>query len=493
MRASGILMHISSLSSEYGIGTLGKDAYKFADFLHEAKQSYWQILPVCPTSYGDSPYQSFASRAGNPYFIDLDMLCEDGLLKKSEYSEITWEYEKNKVDYSNMYDKRFSVLKKAFERFKGTDMSEFNRFLDENENWISNYGLFMSVKSANGGKPWFEWENGLKTRDPHSLWLWKSAHEDEVMFWEFLQFKFFGQWHKLKEYVNSLGIKIIGDIPIYTALDSMDVWVSPDLFDLDDALMPRTVAGCPPDGFSKTGQLWGNPIYNWEQHKNTGYGWWINRLGASFDCFDIVRIDHFRGFDEYYAIPFGDKTAEHGSWLKGPGIEFFDFMKQHFGTLPIIAEDLGFLTPSVIEMLKKSGFPGMKVLEFAFNPDEPSSYLPYNYDKNCVVYAGTHDNDTLIGWKNSSDKREIQFCKKYFDISDNDDFVWSFIKQTFACVGDTVIIQMQDYLGLDSDARMNTPSTASGNWRWRAPKRAFTKRLAEKIADITDTYGRAPK
>ncbi len=492
MRASGILMHISSLPSDYGIGTLGKEAYNFVNFLCEAKQTYWQILPICPTSYGDSPYQSFSTHAGNPYFIDLDILCGDGLLEKSEFCDIKWDFEKNKVDYENLYNKRFNVLKKAFERFKKTDLTDFNRFLAEQERWISNYGLFMSIKTQFDGKSWLEWDDGLKKRDPHSLWLFRQSHEDEVMFWEFLQYKFFEQWFKLKEYANDKGIKIIGDIPIYVAPDSADVWVYTDLFDLDDDLNPKTVAGCPPDAFSETGQLWGNPVYNWQRHKATDYNWWVDRLGASMRFFDIVRIDHFRGFDEYYAIPAQDKTAENGEWKQAPGTEFFDFLKNKFDTLPIIAEDLGFLTPSVHEMLDRTGFPGMKVLEFAFDPDEPSTYLPHNFDKNCVAYAGTHDNDTIVGWKNSLDKRTLDYCKKYLRITtDNDkDFAWEFIAALSASNADTVIVQMQDYLTLDSSARMNTPSVPYGNWRWRASKNAFTKKLAARIADITELYVR---
>lgn len=496
MRASGILMHISSLPSDYGIGTMGKEAYKFVDFLVEAKQVYWQILPICPTSYGDSPYQSFSTHAGNPYFIDLDMLCEDGLLEKSDYKNIKWGQDKTKVDYENLYNKRFPVLRKAFENFKKTDLTKFNLFLEENNMWISNYALFMSIKNENNGKSWLEWEdNGLKYRDSHALWLFRSSHEDDVMFWEFLQFKFFEQWHKLKTYANERGVQIIGDIPIYVALDSAAVWVYPDLFDLDESLNPKAVAGCPPDAFSPTGQLWGNPLYNWDRHKETGYNWWIDRLKASAELYDMVRIDHFRGFDGYYAIPYGDKTAEHGEWREGPGIEFFRFIESRMGKMPIIAEDLGFLTPSVLQMLSESGFPGMKVLEFAFDPREESNYLPYNYDKNCVVYIGTHDNDTIIGWANDMDKETMDFCRKFLDIDgkDDHDLVWKFIKTAFACVGDTVIIQMQDYLELDSQARMNIPSTLGGNWEWRAEKRAFTKTLAKKIAEITRTYGRCER
>lgn len=495
MRNSGILLHISSLPSDYGIGTMGREAYKFIDFLSEAKQTCWQILPICPTSYGDSPYQSFSTHAGNPYFIDLDMLTEEGLLQKSDYSKIKWETDKHYVDYENIYNKRFPVLRKAFENFRKTDLTEFNRFLTENDMWISNYALFMSIKDANDGKSWLEWEDSLKKRDSHALWTFKSEHEEDVMFWEFLQFKFFEQWKKLKEYANEKGVQIIGDIPIYVALDSAAVWVHPDLFELDSELNPTAVAGCPPDAFSPTGQLWGNPLYNWQRHKETGYNWWIDRLRASSELYDIVRIDHFRGFDGYYSIPYGDKTAEHGHWREGPGIEFFRFIESRLGKLPVIAEDLGFLTPSVLQMLSDSGFPGMKVLEFAFDPREESNYLPYNYDKNCVVYIGTHDNDTILGWAKDMDKDTMDFCKKFLDIENDTDssLVWKFIKTAFACAGDTVIIQMQDYLELGSEARMNIPSTLGGNWEWRMGKRDCTKALAKKIADITRTYGRCPR
>lgn len=491
MRASGILMHISSLPSKYGIGTLGKEAYKFVDFLVSAKQTYWQILPICPTSYGDSPYQSFSTHAGNPYFIDLDMLIEDGLLSKSDID--IEEADEERVDYENLYESRYKILRKAYDNFKEQrDDVLFNIFLEKNENWISNYGLFMAIKEENSGKCWLEWEEGLKRRDPHELWLFKEKHSDDVTFWMFLQYKFFDQWAKLKEYANSSGIQIIGDIPIYVALDSAAVWVYPDLFDLDEDLNPVTVAGCPPDAFSETGQLWGNPIYNWKRHKETEYNWWIDRLKASVELYDMVRIDHFRGFDEFYAIPYGNKTAEIGEWKPGPGIDFFRFVETRLGKLPIIAEDLGFLTSSVIEMLRESGFPGMKVLEFAFDPREESNYLPYTYDKNCAVYIGTHDNNTIKGWIKELDSETLEFCKKFIDYDGNDEneFVWKLIKTAFACVGETLIIQMQDYLELDERARMNVPSTPSGNWQWRMKKNAYNKKLAEHIADITRTYGR---
>ncbi len=491
MRTSGILLHISSLPSEYGIGTTGKEAYKFVDFLKAAKQSCWQILPIGPTSYGDSPYQSFSTNAGNPYFIDLDILCEEGLLKKADYSKLKWGKNSKNVDYEIIYNNRFKVLRKAFNRFKKGDLTEFNEFLQKNEKWISNYALFMSIKDANGGKSWLEWDEGLRKRDSHSLWEFKSEHEDDVMFWEFLQFKFFEQWNKLKEYANENGISIIGDIPIYVALDSADVWVYPDLFELDEDLMPTAVAGCPPDAFSPTGQLWGNPIYNWERHKEFGYNWWIDRIQAATTLYDIVRIDHFRGFEGYYSIPYGDKTAENGKWRKGPGMDLFNAVKEELGELPIIAEDLGFLTEDVHKMLKDSGFPGMKVLEFAFDPREESNYLPHTYTSNSVVYVGTHDNNTILGWIEELDKDTLDFCKKYLDTEG--DILWKLIKTAMASVSDTAIIQMQDYLELGSEGRMNTPSILGGNWQWRMGKRDATKKLAAKIADITRTYGRCER
>lgn len=488
-------MHITSLPSDCGIGTLGKEAYKFVDFLAEAKQTYWQILPVGPTSYGDSPYQSYSTHAGNPYFIDFDMLKSDGLLKKSDYSNLDWGKDSERVDYEAVYNSRFKILKIAFNNFKNGDLSEFNRFIAENDMWISNYALFMSAKEANDNKPWLLWGEGLKRRDPHTLWEFKNAHSDEVMFWEFVQFKFFEQWKKLKTYANDKGVRIIGDIPIYVALDSAPVWVYPDLFELDHNMNPTAVAGCPPDAFSPTGQLWGNPLYRWQRHQETGYNWWIDRLKAACELYDVVRIDHFRGFDEYYSVPYGDKTAENGHWIKGPGIELFRFIESRMGALPVIAEDLGFLTPSVIKMLADSGFPGMKILEFAFDPDFESDYLPYMYNRNSVTYIGTHDNDTILGWVKNTDKRTVEFCKKYIMAKNKtgSDFVWRFIETALSCVSDTVIIQMQDYLELDEKARMNTPSTSAGNWQWRMAKGAYDKKLARKIAEITRTYGRCPR
>ena len=492
MRTSGILLHISSLPSEYGIGTMGKEAYKFIDFLHRANQSLWQILPVCPTSYGDSPYQSFSTYAGNPYFIDFDLLRKEGLLKKSEYSNIDWGSDPEYVDYEKIYNNRYTVLKKAYKRFKDTDKSDFYKFLDENERWISNYALFMSIKDEHNGKCWLQWEDNLKNRDPHSLWLFKESHIDEIEFWEFVQYKFYEQWHALKEYAHENGVKIIGDIPIYVALDSADVWVSPDLFELDDDLVPTAVAGCPPDDFSEDGQLWGNPLYAWQRHKETDYVWWTDRIRLATELYDIVRIDHFRGFDEFYSIPYGDETARNGKWVKGPGMELFDKLSEQLGELPIIAEDLGFMTDSVKKLLKDSKFPGMKVLEFAFYPDSDSEYLPHNFDKNCVAYIGTHDNPPIKEWLSETDKKSVDFAKEYmgFTLKSENDFVWALTRLLLSSSADTAIISMQDCLELGSESRMNTPSTALGNWQWRMKPDALTKKLEKKLAALTKLYGR---
>lgn len=488
MRKSGILMHISSLPSPYGIGTMGKEAYEFVDLMKKAGQKCWQILPIGPTSYGDSPYQSFSTNAGNPYFIDLDMLCEDRLLKRSDYELLDWGNNSERVDFEKIYNNRFKVLKKAYAEFKKTDKKGFNEFLEQNEKWVSNYALFMSIKNESDGKAWLDWEEDLKMRNPHSLWEFKSSHGDDVEFWEFVQFKFFEQWSKLKKYANENGISIIGDIPIYVALDSAEVWVYPDLFEINEKLEPTAVAGCPPDAFSKTGQLWGNPLYNWDRHRELGFNWWIDRIETAMSLYDVVRIDHFRGFAGYYSIPYGDKTAENGTWKKGPGMELFNAIKNKLGDLPIIAEDLGFLTEDVYKLLEESGFPGMKVLEFAFDPNGDSDYLPHKYTKNSVVYVGTHDNNTILGWLNEISDEELDFCREYIDANEN--IPQKLIRTALASVSDTAVIQMQDYLGLGSECRMNMPSSVGGNWSWRVKKSDLTDELAEKIFRLSKLYGR---
>ena len=488
MRSSGVLMHISSLPSPYGIGTMGKEARKFVDFLDKSGQKYWQILPICPTSYGDSPYQSFSSFAGNPYFIDLEILCREKLLKKAECESFPWGSNPHYVDYGVMYNSRYALLKKAYVRFMKKQPEDFASFCEKEAEWLEDYALFMALKDAHGGIAWFEWEKELKTREQKALSEAKETYADDILFYKMLQYLFFKQWWALKEYVNEKGIEIIGDVPIYVAGDSADVWANPAQFYLDENLDPIDVAGCPPDAFSADGQLWGNPLYNWDRHREYGFNWWIDRIKSATSLYDVVRIDHFRGFEGYYSIPYGDKTAENGQWLKGPGIELFNAVKNELGDLPIIAEDLGFLTEDVHKLLRDSGFPGMKVLEFAFDPREESNYLPYTYNSNSVVYVGTHDNNTVLGWIDELDEDTLEFCKKYID--SEDDIVWKLIKTAMASVSDTAIIQMQDYLELGSEARMNTPSVLGGNWQWRMGKNDLTDKLAKKIADITCTYGR---
>ena len=494
-RRSGILMHITSLDSDYGIGTLGNSAYKFVDFLNKADQRYWQLLPIGPTGYGDSPYSSFSTFAGNPYFIDLDFLCEEGYLDKSDYENIDWHCEEDKVNFGELYRLRYPVLRKAMQDFLKKASEDFYGFLRFNGYWLEDYALFMALKDANGGKCWLEWDEGLKNRHYDAIEAAKVQYADDIMFYKALQYHFFKQWRDLKEYANSNDVELIGDIPIYVALDSVDVWASKELFQLDENNNPSVVAGCPPDGFSATGQLWGNPIYAWDHHANTNFEWWIKRIAHLMSVYDVLRIDHFRGFDSYWAIPYGDKDATRGEWRKGPGIALFNELKAQKGDLPIIAEDLGFLTDSVKQLLKDSGYPGMKVLEFAFDARETGSndYLPHKYNENCVVYCGTHDNSTIKGWIKAADKADVDAAMNYMLIKQKKDFVWNMLSMMWMSVANTAIAQAQDILELDDKARMNIPSTSSGNWMWRAKKGVFTDELAEKVAKYTRRYGRSNK
>lgn len=491
MRASGILMHISSLPGEYGIGKLGKPAYEFADFLKKSKQKYWQILPVSPTSYGDSPYQSFSVYAGNPYFIDFEILEEQGLLNAEDYKDINWGDDPKAVDYSLLYENVFQVLKIAYKNFIKKTEIEYADFLMEQAHWIDNYGLFMALKFAHGGKAWTEWEEPLKMFDDLAIEKARKDYVEEIDFWRFVQYKYYEQWNNLKKYVNSLGIEIIGDIPIYVALDSVEVWTSPQYFLLDDEKNPIDVAGCPPDAFTELGQLWGNPLYRWDVMEKEDFKWWIDRISYAAKTYDVVRIDHFRGFESYYAIPFGMKDARIGEWRKGPDIKLFKQVKKQLGKQKIIAEDLGFITKDVAKLLNCSGFPGMKVLEFAFAPDGKSDYLPHNYkNSNNVCYTGTHDNDTIVGWVKSASRKELKFCRDYLGVKRNKDIPWGMIRLAWASVSDIAIAQMQDFLELGSDARMNVPSTLGGNWQWRCNKSSITDELAEKIAGVTVLYDR---
>ena len=492
MRASGILLPVSSIPSDYGIGCFSKEAYTFADQLERAGQKYWQILPLGPTGYGDSPYQAFSTFAGNPYFIDLEELIKEGLLTKNECCSCDWGGSQSYVDYGKVYMSRFPLLRKAYSRWNPSKDPDFAEFTKENSFWLEDYCLFTAIKNDQGGMCWSDWSEELRDRKSAAVKEAAVRLKDEVVFWEFLQYKFFTQWTKLKAYVNKKGIKIIGDVPIYVAADSADAWANPLQFQFDEEHKPKAVAGCPPDAFSATGQLWGNPLYDWKYHKKTGYEWWIQRMKHSMKLYDVVRIDHFRGFDEYYAIPYGHKTAELGKWEKGPGIELFDALREALGELDVIAEDLGYLTDSVRELLKESGFPGMKILQFAYDGGENSAYLTYKYDKNCVVYTGTHDNETTRGWYHSLNDHDRWFAKSYMGClnQSEEDCVWAMIRTAFSSVADLALIPIQDYLFLGNEARMNAPATFGDNWKWRLTKGQISDHLLGRIRELTRLYGR---
>lgn len=492
MRTSGILMPVFSLPSKYGIGCFSKEAYQFVDFLKESGQKKWQVLPLGQTSYGDSPYQSFSSFAGNPYFIDLEQLVEQQLLTKEECDSFDFGKNPESIDYAKLYQNRYKILRMACDRFLKQPSDDFFAFCQENEWWLGNYALFMVIKNMHKGASWLQWEEKYKRRDFAALdQVWHGQH-DEIQFYQFQQYLFFCQWKKLHTYAAQAGIQIIGDIPIYVALDSADAWAEPQLFQFDEELNPVAVAGCPPDAFSATGQLWGNPLYRWEYHRQTGYAWWIRRIAQCLNLYDCIRIDHFRGFDEYYSIPAGDETAEHGHWEPGPGMSLMQALKDALGNVNVIAEDLGFLTDGVRRLLYDSGFPGMKVIQFAFDSREESDYLPHNYEKNCVVYTGTHDNDTLCGWYKVLDPEDLRLSQKYMNNANTPkrQIHWDFIRLALASVADMCIIPLQDYLGLGSEARINTPSTLGNNWRWRMNQRGLTKELADQIRELTTLYGR---
>ena len=497
-RASGILLPVFSLPSEHGIGCFSKEAYQFVDMLKKAGQSYWQILPLGPTGYGDSPYQSFSTFAGNPYFIDLAALAGEGLLTDAESREYDSEEQDESIDYEKIYKTRFKVLKYAHERFRDRmagghhERDAYEKFVSENAFWLDDYSLYMAVKDKNTGVSWNEWDAPHKNREEEALSEAREELAEEISFYKFQQYEFDRQWKKLHSYANEQGVKVIGDIPIYVAFDSADTWAAPQMFQFDENNEPEGVAGCPPDAFSATGQLWGNPLYDWEYHKKTGYEWWIRRIEHCLKLYDVVRIDHFRGFDEYYSIPYGETTAINGQWLPGPGMDLFRAIEEKLGRPEIIAEDLGFLTPSVLKLLKDSGFPGMKVLQFAFDARESSNYLPHTYPENCVVYTGTHDNDTTRGWYHAVGKYARDFAKEYMckPRLDEDSLAEDFICLAMGSVADLCVIPMQDYLGLGSEARINIPSTLGGNWVWRMKKGQFDEETAAEIYRVTKLYGR---
>ena len=499
-RKSGILLPIFSLPGKYGIGGFTKEAYRFVDFLVKAGQSYWQILPIGPTSYGDSPYQSFSTFAGNPYFIDLEDLKAQGLLTQKELRELP-KAQENRIDYEGLYYSRYPLLKKAYDRMDKED-EDFLAFCEDNRDWLLDYALFMAIKDVHGGASFTQWEEPLRKRDKKALRDFYEKHPQEVGFYEFLQYEFFNQWYQLKAYANEQGIRIIGDIPIYVAADSADVWSRPNLFQMDERGDLKAVAGCPPDGFSATGQLWGNPLYEWEEHAKEGYAWWIKRMKACSRLYDVIRIDHFRGFDQYYSIPAQDETAEHGHWEDGPGIELFEALQEALGDLNIIAEDLGYVTDSVRRLVSDTGFPNMKVIEFAFDGRDSSTagvdpteneYLPFHYNSNCVVYTGTHDNETLLGWLNSISPEELHRVKEYLGLPQRTgrrDLVEPLIRMAQASVADLAMIPLQDYLKLDNTARTNQPSTLGINWMWRVDAGDLRASLAKSIRTLTRIYGR---
>lgn len=502
-------MHISSLPSPCGIGSLGKAAREFADFLSKAGQSCWQTLPICPTSYGDSPYQSCSTYAGNPYFIDLDLLREEGLLDEEDYCFINWGNDPGTVDYGKLYEKRFDVLELAVKRFLERighqdpqdpdrdcvcpDLKEYQSFCRRNAFWLDDYALFMTMKEVHGGRSFMDWEPDLKNRKPEAIKRVKEEHASRIVYWKTIQFFFFRQWHSLHEYCRNKGISIIGDLPFYVSLDSVDVWAHPELFLLDKDNVPIEVAGVPPDGFSETGQLWGNPVYRWDEHRRTGYAWWISKIDYLCHEYDILRIDHFRGFDSYYTVPWGSEDARGGKWNPGPGTELFDALKQAVGERAIIAEDLGYTTESVKKLLADTGFPGMKILQFGFDERDESSpaHRPHVYPVNCVAYTGTHDNDTLRGFLENASRENVALAKDYLRLQDPDRYHWDMIKALFSTAAQTVIVPVQDLLGLGSDCRMNTPSTLGGNWCFRVRDGALDDALAARLRHITELYGRS--
>ena len=497
-RTAGILMPISSLPGKYGIGCFNLKAYEFVDFLRDAGQTYWQILPIHPTSYGDSPYQSFSTFAGNPYFIDLEALIAEGVLSNDECDSVFFGDEEDDINYAALYDGRKILLTMAYERSRISENPEYQKFIADNGWWLEDYALFMALKDFFNGQCWYEWPEDIRLRYDYALDHYRRELYFDIEYQKYLQFKFFQQYGWLKNYANSQGVKIIGDIPIYVAMDSADTWANPRLFQLDARNMPTAVAGCPPDGFSATGQLWGNPLYRWDYHRETGYDWWLTRLWYVYRLYDVTRIDHFRGFDEYYSIPYGHKTAEFGHWEKGPGIELFRRAEEVLGWHEVIAEDLGFVTDSVRQLVRDSGFPGMKVLQFAFDSRDTGSardYLPHNYTENAVVYTGTHDNDTTIGWFEAISDDDWNLAREYLCdfYTPDEEMDQPFVALAMQSIARMCIIPMQDYLGLGTEARMNTPSTIGCNWRWRMTEDQFTEDLCRDILAQTRRYGRTEK
>lgn len=502
-RASGVLLHPTSLPTRYGIGDLGDSAYHFIDFLAEAGQTYWQILPLGPTGFGDSPYQCFSAFAGNTMLISPEVLVEEDLLTEEEIADRPG-FPEGHVDFGLVIEWKNSLLKKAYERFRLTTSvnlrGSFETFSQQVAFWLDDYALFRAIKKTQDQSSWLDWDRPLRLRDKDALAAVREEQLEEIRSQKFYQFLFFRQWNRVKKYANNKGIKIVGDIPIFVSLDSADVWRDPGEFKLNDSGLPEVVAGVPPDYFSKTGQLWGNPIYDWDKMEADGFRWWIERVRFTLKMVDIIRVDHFRGFAASWEIPGGDKTAENGRWVKVPGRRLFGVLEREFGDLPVMAEDLGVVTPDVEELRDGFGFPGMRILQFAFGGDTKNLDLPHNYIPNCVAYTGTHDNDTTVGWflseagaGSTRDKEQIkkerEFCLSYLN-SNGGEIHWDFIRAVWASVADTAITPMQDLLGEGTEARMNLPASRSGNWQWRLTEDDFSDEIRERLRELTEVYGR---
>lgn len=496
MRESGMLFPVFSLPSKFGIGCFSREAYEFVDFLEKSGQGFWQILPVGPTGFGNSPYQPFSAFAGNPYFISPETLIEEGLLTWDECNAMDFGHDQEKVDYGALYENRYTLLEKAFARFteQGKEQEEYEAFLKKEAFWLKDYALFMALKDANEGKSWLDWEEGLRTRDKKTLEAAEEELADSVSFICFMQYEFDKQWRKLRSYANSKLVKIIGDLPFYVSLDSADAWSHPEVFQMDEDLVPTVVAGCPPDAFSATGQRWGNPIYDWKGLKKDHYKWWVQRMERNYEFYDVIRIDHFHGFCDYYAIPYKDETAENGTLEKGPGMDFFNALKEQLGEIPVIAEDLGNVTPENEVLLKDSGFPGMKVLQYGFTSWD-SCYVNHRHIANCVVYTGTHDNTTTRAWFEEINDGERDFVRRYINSlhTDQGQFVWDFIREAYRSVANLCIIPLQDYLCRGREARINAPGTAEGNWQWRLAPHTLSDDLARSIRQMTELYSRIPQ
>ncbi|MDK2986359.1 MAG: 4-alpha-glucanotransferase [Clostridia bacterium] len=491
-RASGILLHPTSLPSRYGIGDIGTEAKKFIDFLKKSKQSLWQILPINPPGYGYSPYQSFSAFAGNELLISIDGLIAEGLLSENEIKDLP-QFNKERVEFDRVKVFKERLYKIAFNNFKSAQINnEYNQFVTKYEIWLENYALFMALKEYFDGLPWNHWEKSIAFRDKEAIERYKNLLHEKIEYYKFLQYIFSSQWEELKEYADVNGIKIVGDIPIYVSYDSSDVWANPRLFKLDELGNPRKVAGVPPDYFSATGQLWGNPIYKWKEMEKDDYGWWRERFKNLLELVHIIRVDHFRGFESYWEVPGGEKTAVKGKWVKGPGAKFFSTVSKYLGDLPVIAEDLGIITPEVTELRKKFNFPGMRVLQFEFESGMENEYFPYIHEENTVVYTGTHDNDTTVGWYKKRIKAK-EFFNRYLSQEtnlDEKDICWYLIKYALKSKANIAIIPLQDIFCLDSHARMNEPGTITGNWEWRFQKDVLTEEIAEKLKELTIIYNR---